>query len=122
MIEAVYWIWYLFKLKIKSVKKESRQISSKSNHVQNQNFQIKSLKKSLKSKSIENFLKSKSNPNQIQINSIFFVFLPSGRDGFEGMGVMFNEHKDIKYFGLVLFLFADKNSTALLNAQALDVS
>jgi hypothetical protein len=50
------------------------------------------------------------------------VFLPSGRDGFEGMGVTFNEQKDIKYFGFVLFLFADKNSTALLNAQALDVS
>ena len=46
--------------------------------------------------------------------------MPSGRDGFEGMGVTFNEHKDIKYFGFVLFLFADKNSTALLNAQALD--
>ena len=115
----MYWIWYLFKFKIKSVKKESRQISSKSNHVQNQNFQIKSLKKSLKSKSIEKFLKSKSNPNQIHF---FFVFLPSGRDGFEGMGGTFNEYKDIKYFGFVLFLFADKNSTALLNAQALDVS
>jgi hypothetical protein len=50
------------------------------------------------------------------------VFLPSGRDGFEGMGVMFNAHKDIKYFGFVLFLFADKNSTAVVNAQALDVS
>jgi hypothetical protein len=38
------------------------------------------------------------------------------------MGGTFNEHKDIKYFGVVFFLFADKNSTAVVNAQALDVS
>ena len=50
------------------------------------------------------------------------VNITTGRDGFKEMGVTFNEHKYIKYFGFVLFLFADKNPTALLNTQALDVS
>jgi hypothetical protein len=77
------------------VKKESRQISSKSNHVQNLNFQIKSLKKSLKSKSIQYFLKSKSNPNQIQIKSNLFVFFLLSTDGFKEMSISFNEYKHI---------------------------
>ena len=51
------------------------------------------------------------------------MFLPSGRGGFEGIGVTFNEHKDMKYFGFNFgYFFSDKISTAVLNAQALDAS